>query len=1059
MSGSRGRSTYSFRIQAEGFQEFVGDLRRLGGESEAAQRAIDTLVRSSPQLASSLDAAAQATERAARRATELREAQERLASSAQSSGQRVATLSTSFDGLERRVQSAARTTNDLRGALELIGAGGIAAGLGPLAGAANTLGDALSVAGLASGRLEGALGALTPRLASLAGLVGLPIFLQSVGLGINDAGIAAGSASGTMDQWHATLLRLNPTLEQTASLANAAADAVRKANLATLEGSFGANLERRAAAIARLPQIDAQLAGAERAAAEAEARAVTLGLQQSQADLGNPFLRNRALVGAGAAASAEQASAAARERVTALRNERLQYEDEVRRLSQTADEFQNARAMIQGAIYGEAAGPPGPPGSPGAAAGRPGARAGAGAGSRDAAALDRDFDRAEQLARRTVQSAIDADARAQATISRAREREEATRERAAERTTDSITRYLADGFTDTLRGMEGGFAATMRTLQQTALNTVIRIGAEAVIRPVASGAVNALGLGGGSASEIMSGLGQLTGLSGLLPSGGFGGMASSLLPSLFTSTGSANVASAASLAATTPEALLAAMPAGPSSAMGVSLGGVLGGVGAGFGAGMLTNTILGGNQTGGMVGSGLGAAAGVGLSLALGPAAPLGLLASGLLGGVLGGAGGGLFGPGEKTNAFGFGVNATGGRFALDNMRATGTGGDGAAIYQQTQQQLAQINAALDAVGLNVVDNNRVIAGGAPISEGQFSDLGGALTAFRFTGGNANVSRALGARPDAGFDEAVGISQFVTGVYAALSDASEPASDFAQAFKAITDSFGPVIAQAESLTLATDGLVASQQQQLDALLKQREDQTRSIVSGVAAQYYRAIGQDSTAQLIEFDAAKPVALQALEDNLRRLGNTSEGVAAQVALLETTQGIQRENIIRDAERMAQAERERAAAADQAAQRARVDASRGLYEQLAFGDLGGLSPEARRQAAGLALNNARGALLDGATTDEIAEFSRVAQATLPVIRDFEGISPAFAGVVQLVNDTLRDFSPEGDSGGLAALIDLQVDSNSELVSAVRQGNSDIASQIQNLADQIRAIVTKKV
>ncbi|MBU8543999.1 MULTISPECIES: hypothetical protein [Roseomonadaceae] len=812
MSGSRGRGTYNFRIQAEGFAEFVQDLRSVAGESEAANRAIETLVRSSPQLASAMEVAAAATERAAKRAVELREQQDRGASSAGRATQTVGGLSTALGDLEGKTTAARRAAGDLRGALDLIGASTIAQRVGDVSSIISNVGDLFGTAGLAAGRFEGALSLLSGRLAAVAGIVALPLFLQSVGLGISTAGEAAQTASGAMGQWQETLLRLNPTLEQTAAAANAAADAIRKANLASLESSFGVNLDRRAAAIARLPQIDAQLVQAERSAAEAEARAVSLTVQAG-ADAQSPILRNRTLLGASTideANRAAQAAAAARERVTALRNERLQYEGEIQRLSETAAEFQNARALIQGAIYGEPAGPEAPAGLPAsaAAAAAVGRRI-ADTSARDAAELERDFQRSEQLARRTAEAQFDAFSRVQTEITRAQQREEAVRERSAERVTDSITRYAADGFADLFQSVEGGWAATLRKLQQTAQSTVIRFGAEALIRPVVASGVNALGLGSGAGglSDLL-GLGQTFGqATSLLGLGSGGGIGSLLAQPIFGQ---------AALTSSTNSALAALGPGvyGPAAPSALGLGGAtfgqaLGGIGGGFAIGSTIGGLIAGNsaarQTSAQIGAGLGAGAGF---LIGGPV-------GGLIGGGLGGALGGVLGPGEKTNAFGYGVTAAGGQLGLSGLSTTGDGAGGDQAIAAAQQQVAQINAALAAAGLTVRDNNRAVTGGGnrPTDGSQSASFEEALRTFRFSSGNGNVQTALDRRPEATLDEALAIAQNFEAVKAAIESlTAAPVSALTAELRQIGVVFDAARASAAEYGLAQDELNRRQQE-------------------------------------------------------------------------------------------------------------------------------------------------------------------------------------------------------------------------------------------------------
>ncbi|OYW09482.1 MAG: hypothetical protein B7Z53_02855, partial [Rhodospirillales bacterium 12-71-4] len=901
--------------------------------------------------------------------------------------------------------------------------------------------DLFSTAGLAAGRLDGALGLLSGRLALVAGVVGLPIFLQSVGLGIQQAGDAALSADDAMAQWNETLVRLNPTLEQTARLAAAAAEAVQKARLAELEIGFGNNLNARGAAIARLPEIDGQILRAERAAAEAEARAVSLTIQAS-ADAANPILRNRSLLGASSAPEADRATrlaADAREQVLRLREERLRVEAAIRDLSLTEDQYRNQRSALQGAIYGEQAGPPAPSGL-GSALG------GSAPSARDAERDEAAFQRAEDLARRTAQAALDAEARAQAQSARAQERADEQRIRQAERTTDSITRYLADGLTSAAQ--QGGFSlqAMLASVQQAALSTPLRIGVEAVIQPVVAGGVSALNAGGG-VSGVLGGLANQFGLGGLLPSGGILanvnglGAASGLFGNGVTFAANSGAASYGGFGLAGEGAVSGLF--GPAT-----LSSVLGGAGLGFGAGAL---LIGGNAVGGGVGSGLGGLAGS-LAAGVGLLGPVGVIGGGLLGGLLGGGLGGVFGPGEKTNAFGFNLAASGGAFSTDALRTTGNGNGGAEVLAQAQQAVAQANAALAAAQLTVRDNRRAITG--VNSADQSASFGDALGFFSYGSGNSTIAQALAAAPGAGLEEAVAISQFVTGLYTQLGAAAEPASEFSAAMSAIQQAFDPAIERARELTLSTDALVAAQQRQVTALVDQQRRAFRSATESTTVRYFRATGRDQDADLLSQQLAGEADIAGLRAELERIGTSAEDLTVQIARREEVLALERLGI-QERYATAAAEQERSAA------EARINASRGLYEQLAFGDLGGLSPAARAQAAQQALGAARGALTDGATTAEIAEYSRVATATLPVLRDYLGTSTAYAGVVGGVTATLREYAPEGDVAGLAGVIDAQTRGADQITLAVmgaRDSVADLAERFDRLAAEVRAIAAKK-
>jgi ABC-type transporter Mla subunit MlaD len=81
-------------------QEFVQDLQRAAGGSDAANAAIQRLIQSSPQLASALLTAQAAVGNAAKRAEELRRATDAAADSAHTGGEWIARASDSFGVLE-----------------------------------------------------------------------------------------------------------------------------------------------------------------------------------------------------------------------------------------------------------------------------------------------------------------------------------------------------------------------------------------------------------------------------------------------------------------------------------------------------------------------------------------------------------------------------------------------------------------------------------------------------------------------------------------------------------------------------------------------------------------------------------------------------------------------------------------------------------------------------------------------------------------------------------------------------------------------------------------------
>ena len=83
---------------------------------------------------------------------------------------------------------------------------------------------------------------------------------------------------------------------------------------------------------------------------------------------------------------------------------------------------------------------------------------------------------------------------------------------------------------------------------------------------------------------------------------------------------------------------------------------------------------------------------------------------------------------------------------------------------------------------------------------------------------------------------------------------------------------------------------------------------------------------------------------------------------------------------------------------------------------------SASAKAQPAMRCLSAARAPFLDGATPEELAEFSHVAQIALPIAKDVLGISTSFAKLVADVARTFRTAAPGSDPANLGALLEAQ-------------------------------------
>lgn len=403
------------------------------------------------------------------------------------------------------------------------------------------------------------------------------------------------------------------------------------------------------------------------------------------------------------------------------------------------------------------------------------------------------------------------------------------RQRQNERTTDDIVRYGADRFADLFDRNGQGFKGLMRTFETTARQTFARIAAEAIIRPIIAPIVSELGLGsltgaGGAAGGGLGSLGGLSSLSSFLPSGGLGGITSAINGFGVSSGMFGNgVTFAANSGAASYGGFGAAGEGAVSGLLGPgTLMQGLGSAAGGFAIGSTVGGMVAGRsqarQTNAQIGAGIGTAAGFFL-----PGGPL-------VWGAIGGAAGGLLGPGEKTNAFGFNLRASGGRFGADGMQTTGNGGGGDQAIAAARQQAEQINAILAAGGLSVADAYRVI-NGQTNSEDQSANVADAFRVFRFSG-SGNVGRAVNDRAFASPDELAATVDWVQNTYEALAGIAKPTDQWAQQIKALNDNFGQAITKAREYGLATEGLVANQAKAVAQINAQRES---TILSGLLQQ--------------------------------------------------------------------------------------------------------------------------------------------------------------------------------------------------------------------------------
>jgi hypothetical protein len=116
-----------------------------------------------------------------------------------------------------------------------------------------------------------------------------------------------------------------------------------------------------------------------------------------------------------------------------------------------------------------------------------------------------------------------------------------------------------------------------------------------------------------------------------------------------------------------------------------------------------------------------------------------------------------------------------------------------------------------------------------------------------------------------------------------------------------------------------------------------------------------------------------------------------------------------------------------------------------------------EARYGAALASLSAAQQPLLDGATPEELSEFSRVAQIALPIAKEYLGISSSFAELVADVARTLRTAAPGSDPANLGALLEAQVAGADRLELAVIATGNAQTEVLRNLLSELRRLTAQ--
>jgi hypothetical protein len=508
--------------------------------------------------------------------------------------------------------------------------------------------------------------------------------------------------------------------------------------------------------------------------------------------------------------------------------------------------------------------------------------------------------------------------------------------------------------------------------------------------------------GGGS---IMSGLGQMLGLSGLLPTGGLSGMLAGANASLFGTAGIAPMAGASFAEGAGATAGLL------GSGGAASLGGILGAGGLGFGAGMLLNGMMGGNQTSGMIGSAAGTGLGIAAALALDLALPgVGTLL-GLLGGAAGGGLGGLIGP--KPSVEGWGLRLQSGGF----NEATGQNGfadsllpvsrqyfneSGAQTFQQADALVEAVNRylnerSLQVGGVSIVGGNK---NGADYSWADAGSLSEAFTRLRFRStDNDALTASLEGKT---FDDPAKLQEWVDGFLAAQAAidklGTEPLPAFAAQIQAINDVFDAAVETAKKYGLAEEKLNAERQRQIEALEAQRTEVMRRTNVSMSIRMMVAQGGGLDAELAQQAEDARLEMEAFTEQLTSFAVAAAEAADMIADLEEVQGAERVAIIR---RYAEQANE--------ALRQAGGSIRNYLDSLASGTAAGASPSDRLTASQAAferdLSLASGAGGAEMQRDALSRITSSADALLSAGQDVYASGAGFQGIKQSIIDGLTN------------------------------------------------------
>jgi tape measure domain-containing protein len=439
----------------------------------------------------------------------------------------------------------------------------------------------------------------------------------------------------------------------------------------------------------------------------------------------------------------------------------------------------------------------------------------------------------------------------------------------------------------------------------------------------------------------------------------------------------------------------------PSSSISTgALGGYFSSVAGGFGVGSLIGGLVAKSQaqrSNSMIGAGLGALTG-------NP-----LLA------VLGGVVGGMFGPKDSVKGYGYQLNA-----APDGLLQMGPSfynETGQAAFQEAAQGIAQINQyfgqrGIRVGGASIVGGNKNGADYSHATAGSFSE---GLSQLFYSSTDTALDFAMADKKGRKFGSTDELQAFVEGFYA-IQDVikgltAEPIPAFTQQLNAVNDNFAAAIAKAREYSLAEDALNTARDKAIAKLEQQRTEQLMQSDASLTVRMLNATGDTRGGALAQQAEAARQEVINFTAALETLGISAEDKAARLVRLEEVQAAERAAIITRFGEQA------STALDSAL------SGTNLLRELTYGGSSALAPSQKYFAAISDLSAARQALDAGGS---LSAYTAVAQAVLPVARDFLGTSTRYAGLAAEVGNVIAS---KGGDGNLAAILSAQVDATGGL------------------------------